>query len=744
MADTQDSPDAKPNPPLKNPEAGKRRFLSSDWKFIAEHVTTQLQERKNLMARSDHSVLWKEVDRQVAMKPMSRTSRNNDQFRNEEWRSALELGDLSTAFEVLSADVLRLIFPTDRSWIQPHTEIDFDRLNLRATARGGQGLSKRKQRKIQKQADAEIKAFMSQQHKDFGLRARVELSVKEALKHGSFVAEVNWKEIEQFKMGGVFTSKAAPVWTPHSMWNCYPETHELGTDLLYQGSMIISWEKSYEWVLRQPYINLKGFEDRTSDKKSKVELISYFGDITVVRKGKNVFLPNMKIIVANDTVLFAQPMDHLSIIYAGYDRVDVRDPYYMSPLVKHSPNHKLSTIIANRFVDATELKIEPPGTYDGNDPQLVLQGGPIIEPGYMSATRGGDQAFKLFDIGDPSWALQAITYFQQQTEKGTGVSGSRAGAERQADRVTATQIEEESAGSQIRTIDFTGKVEKGLESYLYISHELNKTNLSKYKYYNPEMGMADFDTMTKKDLPKNIIFDIVGSKSILMERRRAEGTFQVTQFLLSNEATAPLVNAQEVALQMYMDAGNKTPERLLNIGDENDRIKQAVEQVQEKAQEVIEDMQGQVQETGRDLLKSEQLNDSLKEQQKIEKQKNDKTEQGLREDIQALKADKARNAEFLQELGKIKDEKDALEKIGAELDQRDSGPEQSSETTEPSDSKEGKRESVVVKFPNPNEFQGYEIIRDDNKDAKFLVPIEEGKDSKDETEVKALNEAVQD
>lgn len=701
-------------PALKNPTAEKRRFLASDWKFIAEFVTNELQTRKKLEHRTNHEVLWKEVDRQVAMKPMDRVQRSKDQFRNEEWRSALELGDLSTAFEVLSADALRLMFPQDRSWQQPHVEIDFDRLNVREEITNERPMGKRKMRKVQKRADAELRAFMGQQHKDFGLRARVELSVKEALKHGSFVAEVQWHEIEQFKMGGVFTSKAAPVWFPHSMWNCYPETHELGVDLLYQGSMIITFEKSFEWVMRQPYINLNEFKKNTKDHKSKVELKSYFGDITIERKGKNMFLPNMKIIVANDTVLFAQPMNNISIIYMGYDRTDVRDPYYMSPLVKNSPNHKLTTIIANRFIDSVELKLEPPGTYDGNDPQLVLQGGPIIEPGYMSPSKGGDQAFDLFDIGDPSWAISAVTYFQAQTEKGTGVSGSRAGAERQADRVTATQIEEESAGSQIRTIDFTGKVEKGLEAYLYISHELNKDNLTEYKYYNPEMGMKDFDTMRKADLPKNVIFDIVGSKSILMERRRAEGTFQVTQFLLQNEVTAPLVNGQEVALQMYQDAGNKTPERLLNIGDENDKIQRAVAEVQAKAEEVIQQMQQEVQETGRDLLKSEQQNDSLKEQMKIEKAKNDKTEQGLREEIQALKTQMKMSAKFLEDLGKIKDEKEQLEAIKKELESR--------EKPEAKEEKEPEREPIVI---NIGEKSGFKITRNENGDAETLVPIDE-------------------
>ena len=98
-------------PLLKTVETQKkRRFLSSDYDYIADYVKQQLGERKSLTERVRHEILWKEVDRQVRMEPMERTSKDT-QNRDEEWRSALELGDLSTACEVLSADVLRLIFP---------------------------------------------------------------------------------------------------------------------------------------------------------------------------------------------------------------------------------------------------------------------------------------------------------------------------------------------------------------------------------------------------------------------------------------------------------------------------------------------------------------------------------------------------------------------------------------------------------------------------------------------------------
>ena len=269
-------------PILKTVETQKkRRFLSSDYEFIADYVKQELGKRKTLKERANHETLWKEVDRQVRMQPMERIIKDKD----EEWRSALELGELSTACEVLSADVLRLIFPQDRSWMQAHIEIDMDRLSVRDEVETGDKPSKKKLRKIQHKADAEIRALMTQQHTDFGLRARIELSVKEALKHGSFVSEILWQENQQYKMGGVFESAAAPVWIPHSMWNCYPETLELGADLLYSGSMIITSEKTGEWILRQKnFINLQTFQKRNTKPDNPDEIATFYGDITVKRK----------------------------------------------------------------------------------------------------------------------------------------------------------------------------------------------------------------------------------------------------------------------------------------------------------------------------------------------------------------------------------------------------------------------------------------------------------------------------
>ena len=130
----------------------KRRITSKDYDYLAETISNELQTRKALKARKSHEVLWTEVDRQVAMKPMEKIRKDPDM----EWQSALELGDLSTAHEVLTADALRLVFPQDRSWMQSHANIETARLQSREVTETEEPLTKKELAKLQKAADGEL------------------------------------------------------------------------------------------------------------------------------------------------------------------------------------------------------------------------------------------------------------------------------------------------------------------------------------------------------------------------------------------------------------------------------------------------------------------------------------------------------------------------------------------------------------------------------------------------------------
>jgi hypothetical protein len=445
---------------------------------------------------------------------------------------------------------------------------------------------------------------MTQQHLDFGFKSRVDLSVKEALHHGSYVATIEQESAIPVTGGDKVGSIASPVWRPHSMWNCYPDPSIGGNNTFYQGSMIIKSYKPAYQVRRMkspdpkyPYFNLNKIEKRTNkreqaDDTEDVELITFYGDLVIPRSsGKDILLLNSRAVLANDTIIhyMPNPFPYPPVIYNGWERLDVRDPYYVSPLVKFSVTQKLGTIMANRLADAIDLKTEPPILYDGNDPEFIMNGGPDISPGAKTATKGSGNYDVLNDIGDPGSALAGVEFFIGQIEAGTKVDRVRSGVSPGTEQ-TATEVIKQSQNAELSTIDFVDKHEThGLRPSLYIQDFLNRDNLTSYKFYNGEIDAPDFETMRRSELPENVNYDIVGSKGLLGEEQRQSQTSQVTSFWMG--ANPQLLKQPELAKEMYRDAGNKNPEKFLNVGDEAEEFQQQIQGIIQQAQQQIQALQ---------------------------------------------------------------------------------------------------------------------------------------------------------
>src|SRR6185369_8527975 len=131
---------------------------------------------------------------------------------------------------------IRLIFPQNRTWFESHVKPPVT-INPQ-TGKSVIAVDSKKQKK----ADGTLRSLMAQQHLDFGLKARVKLSVKEALHHGGFVATAEWGQQNKVYDGQGLESLEAPVWVPHSMWNSYPDQSPsvVPGAIFYQGSMMIT------------------------------------------------------------------------------------------------------------------------------------------------------------------------------------------------------------------------------------------------------------------------------------------------------------------------------------------------------------------------------------------------------------------------------------------------------------------------------------------------------------------------
>jgi hypothetical protein len=586
----------------------KRRINNNDWVKVESYIKKELAKREADPFRKVHEMIWKEVDRQVYMKSPEKIQ--NDPKQKNDWHSAIELGELSEASETATGDVLRLAFPNTRAWFESHVE-----LQPELDPSTGQNIAPQQEEQIF--ADGSLRALMTQQHADFGFMERVELSTKEALHHGGFVVEARNESAMLVHDGSGIQSLSAPVWVPHSMWNCYPDPSPsiLGTNMLYMGSMIIK-EYTPLYKLKDMAQSEDGWMgsqiDKVPKKRTKVkdvetddvELVKYFGDLVINRtEGGDIFLPNSKVVLANGVIVFYAPNKYPfpNIIYSGYEKLDVRDPYYISPLMKLAPMHKVATVCANHYLNALALKTEPPSMYDGNDPDFVQNGGPTIAPGWKGATKGTPKWVQL-ETGDPQAALAGVEFALSQVRQGTSN-----GMETEPDQ-TATASRLQNIRGEVKIVKFVSRLEFSLKTFLYMQHEINKRELDVYTFYNPEMDAPDFMRVTAQDLPQNVHFEIVGSRGILGEQERAEKTSVVISFASQNPLFAPLLKGPEILKEMFQDAGVKSPERFLNIP--NDEMQQMQQMMEQKYQGIIQEGMQEIDDLKKKLAIAQSVNDA--------------------------------------------------------------------------------------------------------------------------------------
>lgn len=584
-------------------EVKKRKVTKKDWAKVQDSVQKEFESRKKDKFRKSHEGIWKEIDRQIRMESLVRKSKDGTVI-DEEWHSVLELGELAKASEIITADVMRLTFPSTRAWFESHSEPP-SQLNPFTGA-------KVVDQSVQEFNDKALRALMVQQHLDFGLKARYELSVKEALHHGGYVSEIRFEKRSKYYSNGGIQGIGAPVWAPYSMWNAYPDPSPsvVGTDIFYTGNMILvdympryilkEIAKGDGWFAE----NVSKIPKRTNTNKDveteDIELVKRYGDLVIERGEGDIFLPNAKIIVANGVVVYYEQneLPYPSVIYSGYERMDVRDPYYTSPLIKLSPMQKLGSQLANKYLDNVWMKIEPPIVYDANDPQFVIDGGPRIAPGAKIGTKSSGAVTEV-KIGEPQQALAGLQFIIQQMQQGLGINAIRSGAGSDVADKTATEIQTAEAKAEIRTSEFVAKQERhALRPFLYMQHELNKLYMEGYEFYNPEMDSPDFMRVTKDEMPKVVNFEIVGSRGVLGEKARQEKVSQVTAFASGNPLFGPLLEPEILLKEMYQDAGVKDPERFIKPpsgpSPEIEQLKQQMQQGMQKYEAQIADLQKQL------------------------------------------------------------------------------------------------------------------------------------------------------
>lgn len=622
------------------------KITKGDWQKVETFLKDEFQQRKQSEFRRMAEAKWKEIDRQISVTPLVKVNRDGAEV-DQGWHNVIELGELSKASENLAADVRRIIFPQTKFWFEPHADIS-DALPIDRDS--GQ---KKKRPKLQQAVNGRLRSFMSQQHADFKLKDRVELSVKEALHRGTFVVEVDWDSQEMIFEAVKTKTKSAPIWKPHSMWNCWldPSPSVMGTNLFYDGSIFITSymprhraEKMVKcgedgWMASQwKKVSKEEHKGKDGEKIKDVELTTYWGDVYIDRSDEGLYFPNHKVILMNGTIVYMAPnkTPYPPIIVGYYERTDVRDPYGTSPIVKQSPMQKLGTMLANKAMDGIELAIEPPIVYDGNDPDFVLNGGPIIEPGAKVSTKGSN-AFSQIKIGDPGIAITGLQLVLNEMKEKLGRPGRPVG-----DRATKAEVVKSAQDQEVSMIDFIDKLEGCLRSFLFLQHALNLSNLTEYSYYSAEVNDPDFLIIKKADLPKAVHFEVVGARGVLGEEERAHKFTQAAVFAFQHPLLSQRLDVDEHLIQIYQDAGIKNPERfLIEKGHENPAmLKAQLQQATQALQKVGGLLQ---QEKSKSAVKMAKIqSDAQAKQQKLAadfQQRNAKMRADYTVSLQKMKAD---------------------------------------------------------------------------------------------------------
>lgn len=656
----------------------KRRVMTRDHDDIAQYINQEKKRRQDTDWRKKHESRWREVDRQIAMDPPAAIKEDKD--NPDAWHNAIQLGDLTDASETITADILRLVFPTERKWFQPNIELKSGAVD----AETGRGVPVPPE--IQREANGVLRSFMVQQHKDFGVRGRVKLALKEILHHGSVVATVDDQRMLKYEGGTRPQHLKAPVPEIHSMWNCYPDSSPSihGTELFYGGSMIIVKSMPLSAALEMPgWINKDQLQanHKKKDLHDHIEIIEFYGDIFLKRHDGNVLFPNRKTTVSGQVFLESKvnKTAYSPVIYTGYERDDVRDPYYTSPIVKRAPMGQFVTHMANNTMDAVDLKVKPPLQYDSTDNSLKANP-PQIYPGAQMPSRGG-QAVSPIDVGDPATGLAAMQWGKQELQEGTTVNAIRKGVSPGTEQ-TATEVVKTEQRAEVREVEFSSSFESGfMLPYLTMQHDINVQGLEPYRFRNDEPHTPDFMRATKSDLPKQVIFEVTGSRTILGEQERSQRFLQTATLVAQSEFTARETDWQEVSRQAWEDSKQKDPERFLRSSDRNAEIQAVTQDLTQQFEAQMQQVQQQV----------AQL------QEQTQKATDEARKQTARAEQAALKAERAqlqveqeqtKNVTLSEQLKLTRDferAEDRLQKLQLDIERRENQLEQKAANSSNSD-----------------------------------------------------------
>ena len=564
------------------------RILDRDFNHIADFIVNEWDERRQ--RRLPTEMDWKEIDRQVEMKPDAdwkidpRTGRVR---KGWEWIPELELPLQAQTLEVLTADARRMQFPDSGTWYRPHSALTdeyLERADLTSLIAGDRN-------DIptlidQDATDQLVGGLLHHWHQQYDFLGTVDRINAEAFKYSMGVGRVRTVTKRVFldtAKGIVRQEQRIPVLLFRSIRNVYPDDtkHRMANEGERVGTGTIAvWKQRYAdlvlaankgskeptdinggWMPRQ-------LKDVDEDSDHMVDVIEYEGDIVVPRKARDsLFIPNVIITCMRARsdqkevsrvfrVRFNQGAEQ-SYIFFPYHNEDARSFYGSSPLMKGRPIQVAATLAFTRLLMAAALRAQPPIQYNKDDMTFAAGEGPAIFPG---SSIGTTDPIEIVDVGDPTPLTNLYIALLQQYADVTGVNAPRLGAQT-VSHTTAFAKDAEIQRGVARTVDYVrSSLSGGLAQFLDLEYKLGRPLMKDGTiYYVPAYG--GFVEVDKSQLPDLVQFEVHGSggpaEEIEKQNRRLQGlqfALQIDQLAVA-QGQPPTLDLAAVQQQVLREAG---------------------------------------------------------------------------------------------------------------------------------------------------------------------------------------------
>lgn len=557
------------------PDVKEVKFQSRHWDVGAGFVVNEWSRRKNHKARAEKERIWKEVDRQVQMIPISVDKIGSDgkpvveKSKQDHWFPNTELPLQATALEVLQADARRLTFPRGAEWFLAHSNVsdkyiqDFQERRETVAFVAGEPIPMSMD---QESADVLVKATLNHFHKMFNFRANANFLDVEALKYGTYAGRVREAMVPEFSadLAGIKkTSMKGPAFIPVSIKHLYLD--DTPQAVMMEGvsvepAHIREWWQRREDLIRAAKSGGEGWitpqiaRIELTDPDTSIHMLEFEGDLVIPNSRDHSYLPNSILTVAvgeGPPRAVRYRTGSPSYVTGTYEKEDMVSPYGTSPLMKGQPLQEIASLMTNCLAATAALSAKPPVFYDDTDARVVAAGGPILEPGSKQAIESPRDTVVVLDKWNISDITAALAMVLGQYEDLTGVTAPRRGAQTKS-HTTAFAVDVENTRGLVRTDDYVEAKEKGpLLSILQREYKVIKKVMTATPVFVGTAGIEGFAMISRQDLPETVDFEVIGSAGPTTERERQQlrdaaidRFIQIGQF--SAQAGGPVPNFDEI------------------------------------------------------------------------------------------------------------------------------------------------------------------------------------------------------